>query len=133
MKSTDTQTIGDLAARFGLPTHVLRHWETMGLLEPKRDGAGRRRYGDADLEQVAMILLAKDAGFALRDIRALMETDDPTDRTDILERHVAALTERIARATAAKELIEEGMRCPLPFAECPDARAKVAAYLPPAK
>ena len=29
-------TIGELAARFGLATHVLRHWEDMGLLSPAR-------------------------------------------------------------------------------------------------
>ncbi|MER5317779.1 MerR family transcriptional regulator [Streptosporangium roseum] len=27
-------TIGDVAARFGPATHVLRHWESMGLLSP---------------------------------------------------------------------------------------------------
>jgi MerR family copper efflux transcriptional regulator len=39
-----TVAIGDLAARFGLATHVLRHWEEMGLLRPARTSAGRRRY-----------------------------------------------------------------------------------------
>ncbi|MEU1481969.1 MerR family DNA-binding transcriptional regulator [Streptomyces sp. NPDC005760] len=30
-------SIGALAARFGLATHVLRHWESMGLLHPVHD------------------------------------------------------------------------------------------------
>jgi DNA-binding transcriptional MerR regulator len=42
-------SIGALAARFGLATHVLRHWESMGLLHPVRDAGGRRRYGADDL------------------------------------------------------------------------------------
>lgn len=29
-----TWAIGELAARFGLSTHVLRHWEAVGLLAP---------------------------------------------------------------------------------------------------
>ena len=29
----DNWSISDLAGRFGLPTHVLRHWESIGLLE----------------------------------------------------------------------------------------------------
>ena len=29
-------TIGELATRFGLATHVLRHWEDEGLLSPAR-------------------------------------------------------------------------------------------------
>lgn len=28
--------IGEIAGHFGLPTHVLRHWETIGLLSPAR-------------------------------------------------------------------------------------------------
>jgi MerR family transcriptional regulator, copper efflux regulator len=47
-----------VAERFGLATHVLRHWESEGLLPPVRDG-DRRRYTDADQNRVAAILLAK--------------------------------------------------------------------------
>jgi DNA-binding transcriptional MerR regulator len=54
-------SIGALAQHFGLATHVLRHWEAMGLLAPARDAAGRRSYGVADLARVAVILRAKGA------------------------------------------------------------------------
>jgi DNA-binding transcriptional MerR regulator len=54
--------IGAVSERFGLATHVLRHWEAMGLLTPARDAAGRRRYKTADLTRVAVILRAKEAG-----------------------------------------------------------------------
>ncbi|WP_330468582.1 MerR family transcriptional regulator [Micromonospora zamorensis] len=37
-------TIGDIAGRFGLATHVLRPWRSVGLLTPARVVAGRRRY-----------------------------------------------------------------------------------------
>jgi MerR family transcriptional regulator, copper efflux regulator len=133
VKSTDTLTIGDIAARFGLPTHVLRHWEAMGLLEPERDGAGRRRYGEADLERVAGILMGKRAGLGLRDIAAVFASGDPMARNDILGRHVAELTGLIARATAAKDLITHAMECPLPFDECPHAREQIRANIPPAR
>ncbi len=60
MKSSDPDlTIGELAHRFGLPTHVLRYWESMGLLAPLRDGGGQRRYSRADLARVAMILMGR--------------------------------------------------------------------------
>lgn len=36
MKSSEALTIGELAQRFGLATHVLRYWESMGLLKPAR-------------------------------------------------------------------------------------------------
>ena len=35
MKSSP-MTIGQVADHFRLPTHVLRHWESVGLLTPAR-------------------------------------------------------------------------------------------------
>jgi len=131
MKSSGGSTIGDVAHRFGLAPHVLRHWESMGLLAPDRDSGGQRRYGEADVERVALILMGKEAGFSLRELRTLLGTDNPMDHPELLRRHIAALDDRIARATAAKELIEHALSCPLPFRECPHARERIAARIPP--
>ncbi|SCF19107.1 DNA-binding transcriptional regulator, MerR family [Micromonospora viridifaciens] len=130
MKSSRGLTIGELADRFGLATHVLRHWEGMGLLAPERDGGGQRRYGETDLARVALILMGKEAGFGLRELRTLLGTDNPMDHPELLRRHVAGLEDRIARATAAKELIEHALACPLPFDECPHAREQILARIP---
>jgi len=131
MKSSGRWTIGELAHRFGLATHVLRHWESMGLLAPGRDGGGQRHYGEADLVRVALILMGKEAGFGLRELRTLLGTNNPMDHTGLLQRHVTVLEERIDQATAAKELIEHALSCPLPFDECPHARERIAARIPP--
>lgn len=130
MKSTGEWTIGELAQRFRLAPHVLRHWESVGLLAPARDRGGQRRYARGDLARVAVILMAKDAGFGLRDLRTLLTGDSPMDHPDVLRRHVAVLDDRIAKATAAKELIEHALACPLPFDECPHAREQIAARIP---
>ena len=126
-------TIGELAGRFGLATHVLRHWESMGLLAPGRAAGGQRRYGQADLMRVAMVLMGKEAGIGLRELGLLLSAADPMDRADLLRQHVAELDERIARAQAAKDLIEEALQCPLSFDECPRARQQIAARIPPAR
>ena len=55
-------SVGELAARFQMATHVLRHWEDVGLLTPRRDGSGRRRYGRGDVFRVATIVRSKAAG-----------------------------------------------------------------------
>ena len=60
--------IGEIAGHFGLATHVLRHWETIGLLSPVRASGGRRRYDRFDLYRVASILLAKEAGLTQEQI-----------------------------------------------------------------
>ncbi len=124
-------SIGELADRFGLATHVLRHWESMGLLAPGRVAGGQRRYGQADLARVALILMGKEAGFGLRELRELLSTASPLDHPDLLRHHVTVLEQRIAQAQAAKELIEHALGCPLSFDECPHARERIAARIPP--
>jgi MerR family copper efflux transcriptional regulator len=131
MKSSGSLTIGDLARRFGIATHVLRHWESVGLLSPGRDGAGNRRYGPSDLMRVALILMGKEAGFGLRQLRTLLSTGNPMDHPQHLRQHIARLDERIAQATAAKQLVEHALSCPLPFDECPHAQEQILARVPP--
>jgi DNA-binding transcriptional MerR regulator len=110
---------------------VLRHWESSGLLEPSRDGVGQRRYGAPDVERIAMIIMGKEAGLSLADLRTLFSADNPREHPELLRRHVAVLEERIAKATAAKQLIEHAMSCPSPFHQCPHAKEQIAARIPP--
>jgi len=124
-------TIGELANRFGLATHVLRHWESMGLLAPGRAAGRQRRYGHTDLARVAMILMGKEAGLSLREMRELLSTANPMDHADLLRRHVTVLEHRIAQAQAAKNLIEHALSCPVSFNECPHAREQISTRIPP--
>ncbi|MEU6250293.1 MerR family transcriptional regulator [Glycomyces sp. NPDC047010] len=133
MKSSADLSIGELADRFGLAAHVLRHWESEGLLAPDRDALGQRRYRPGHLTQVALIVMAKDAGFTLRQLRELLATDNPMDRPELLREHVRALERRIARAQAAKDLIEHALSCPRDFHECEHAQQRIADAVPAPK
>ncbi|MDT3396705.1 MerR family transcriptional regulator [Streptomyces sp. B1866] len=132
MKSSEDLSIGELAARFGLATHVLRHWEDVGLLAPPRRGNGRRRYGRQDLARVAVILLGKEAGLSLEQMRLLL--DGPADRDArraLYREHCDELRRRIAGAQASLALVEHAMECGADdFTRCPDFQAKVAARVP---
>jgi MerR family transcriptional regulator, copper efflux regulator len=120
-------TIGEVAGQFGLATHVLRHWETMGLLSPARAAGGRRRYGRSDLYRVAGILLAKDAGLALTDIRDILTTADVEKRRIITRRHRDELVRRMEEMRAALNLIEGGLACGYEdITECPNYQSLVA-------
>ena len=80
MKSSSGRTwsVGEVAERFGLATHVLRHWEDEHLLEPARDAAGRRRYDRDDLVRVGALGLVGGLGLAdLFRLRARGEAAGP--------------------------------------------------------
>lgn len=130
MKSSPASySIGDVAQRFGLATHVLRHWEDQGLLTPARDGADRRRYVDDDLVRVAVILRSKAAGMSLDQIAVLLDDQAPR-RHEVLESHLADLERRMAEMTRSQEMTSHALRCKHhDITECPRFRAMVADVL----
>ncbi|MFJ1765656.1 MerR family transcriptional regulator [Amycolatopsis sp. NPDC088138] len=112
MKSSgDALGIGEVAQRFGLATHVLRHWESVGLLRPPRTGTGQRRFTPADTSRIAVILRAKEAGLGLDDIGRLLGDGDRATRTAVLHRKRAELAGRIARDQAALGLLDHALTC----------------------
>ncbi|MGP3923239.1 MerR family transcriptional regulator [Streptomyces sp. 8N616] len=129
MKSNDPEesmTIGELADRFGLRPHVLRHWEATGLLAPASRVHGRRRYTRGHIARVAMIVRGKAAGFSLEQLRAVLEASSPADRRELLRRHQRELEERIRQIEASKALVEHALECPEDdFTDCPAFRRLV--------
>ncbi|WP_139979972.1 MerR family transcriptional regulator [Nocardioides litoris] len=118
-------SIGELAGRFGLATHVLRHWEDVGLLDPERDAAGRRRYGRDELVRVAVILRNQAAGMSLEQIRVLLDAEAP-ERHLVLEAHVADLDRRMAEMQRSREMTMHALRCRAhDVANCPGFRKGV--------
>lgn len=113
MKSTQRQvwSVGQVAERFGVATHVLRHWESEGLLSPARAAGERRCYEVADLHRVAVILRAKEAGLGLADIRNLLHAGGPATRAAILREHRADLARRVAALRESLALIECALDC----------------------
>jgi DNA-binding transcriptional MerR regulator len=120
---TGMMTIGQLADRFGLATHVLRHWEAVGLLEPAARVNGRRKYRADQAGRVALIIRGKAVGMTLADIREMVDAPDPDSRRTILQRHHDELGERIAQAQAARAMVEHAMTCEYAdFTRCPTFR-----------
>ena len=123
-------SIGELAARFGLATHVLRHWEDMGLLSPARRVAGRRVYRPTHVRRVAEILLGKDAGFSLEQLRELFSAPDRGRRREVLRGQLAQVRARMARLALSQTLLEHALRCRHPdYQSCPRFQAMVLARL----
>jgi len=125
MKSRATLSIGEVTARVGLETHVLRHWEDVGLLRPGRDGAGRRRYVAGDLVRIAVIRRSKAAGMTLEQVQVLLDADAP-GRHRVLEEHIADLDRRMEEMRRSREMTEHALRCRAhDIATCPRFKAAV--------
>jgi len=122
---TAVLSIGELAGRFGLATHVLRHWEDVGLLAPERDAADRRRYGRDELVRVAVILRSQAAGMSLEQIGILLDAEAP-ERHLVLEAHVADLDRRMAEMQRSREMTLHALSCRAhDVANCPGFRKGV--------
>ena len=67
-----TFSIGDLSAAFGVTARTLRYYETRGFLRPFRRGQ-TRIYSARDRARLALVLRGKRVGFALDDIKELLD------------------------------------------------------------
>lgn len=65
--------IGDLARVAGTKVQTIRYYEQEGLLRlPARTQGNQRRYDQSDLDRLKFIRHARELGFALSDVRALL-------------------------------------------------------------
>ena len=104
---------------------MLRHWESVGLLRPARDAAGRRRYGEDDVVQVAVIQRSKAAGMTLEQIAVLLD-DSARGRHEVLQRHLDDLDRRMEEMRRSREITEHAMNCRAhDITSCPRFRAGV--------
>lgn len=104
----DLLTIGRLAARFDLGTETLRHYERLGLIRPARRSAANYRLYDRDaVRRLSFIRRAHALGFALDDIRELL---DLHHRSDSRATEVKAVTRQRIEMVEAKIADLERMR-----------------------
>ncbi|MGO1393026.1 helix-turn-helix domain-containing protein [Agrococcus casei] len=121
MRSSEQLSIGALASEFGLEAHVLRHWETEGLLNPVTRVGGKRRYDSSARARIGTILAAKEAGMTLASIRSVFSTDSGADRQAILTDQLSLLEQRRRDLELSIAALEHLRVCQnSDFAKCPD-------------
>ncbi len=111
-----TFRIGEVAAQAGVPTSTIRYYEKQGVLPPAERVNGRRRYDSDMVITLAVINLAKQAGFSLEEIKTLLygfsNDTPPPDRWKALARiKLPELDQRMQRLAAMKLLLQEGLDC----------------------
>lgn len=64
-------TISEVARQVGLKSSAIRYYEKVGILPSPERTSGQRRYDRTVLYRLAVVQRARQAGFALDEIRAL--------------------------------------------------------------
>jgi MerR family copper efflux transcriptional regulator len=125
-------TIGELARRAGVAASALRYWEELGLLPAPARVSGQRRYPEAAVGLVGIILLLRDVGFSLAEQKALMAARAVAleDWQRLARRKLAELDDQIANAQTAREAINHALGCPhQDIRQCPNFASVVTARL----
>lgn len=112
----DLLTIGEVARRAGIATSAIRYYESLGLLPMPERVHQHRRYAPAIVDRLALIAFARQLGFSLREIGALLNDfapeTSPAERWNALApQKIAEIDTLIARAQQVKMLLEQTQRC----------------------
>lgn len=91
----ETWKIGELAKQTGLTVRALHHYDKIGLLSPSQHSeSGHRRYSEADIGRLTQIISLKQLGFALEEIKTLI--DNPGyDPGEVIQLQLEKLNDQI--------------------------------------
>ncbi len=88
--------VSEAAEELGMEVYTLRYWENQLGIEVPRNAAGHRYYEDEQLELFRGVKRLKDAGFGLRQIKAMAERMPavaalPDDKLEDLRKRIAGI------------------------------------------
>jgi DNA-binding transcriptional MerR regulator len=104
--------IGELSRRTQVKVPTIRYYEQIGLLpKPVRTEGKQRRYSGAELSRLSFIRHARELGFEIEDIRALLALTSVPQHSchaadSIARRHLSQVDMRIGQLTALRSELE---------------------------
>ena len=108
--------IGEFSRRTGGNIETIRYYERIGLL-PVPERTGRyRRYGPADVRRLVFIRRARELGFTLDEVRALLKLSESNGETacsdvrEIAASHLAEVKAKIADLRAMERTLTDAVR-----------------------
>jgi DNA-binding transcriptional MerR regulator len=114
--------IGEVAKKSGISTSALRYYEEIGLIKSNDRKGLRRQYSERVLETLALITLAKQAGFKLEDLSHLFKKQGERvviDRNQLKEKSIE-VSRRIKQLEASRDGLIHASQCKAPsHLECP--------------
>ncbi len=103
------RTVGELSRVAGVTVRTLHHYDEIGLLSPSgRSEAGYRLYDYEDLTRLQEILVWRQLGFSLQEIRPLL--DDPAhDRAAALRQQRELVELELERLGATARALDAAL------------------------
>lgn len=116
--------IAEVSERTGMAASTLRFYESKGLIAPVGRRGLRRQYDPAVLERLALIALARAAGFSLDEMGGLFAPDGrPRIDRAMLAAKADDLEQTIRRLEAMRDGLRHAAACPASsHMECPTFR-----------
>jgi MerR family copper efflux transcriptional regulator len=105
--------IGQAAAASGVTAKMIRHYEELKLLRPAtRTAAGYRVYDEKEVHTLRFIRRARDLGFSIKEIEALLALWQNRHRASadvrrLAGEHLAALERKIQELQAMRRTLEQ--------------------------
>src|ERR671915_1748265 len=109
-------SIGDFARHGRVSVRMLRHYDTIGLLQPAYvdRATGYRSYDAGQLSRLNRIVALKDLGFTLQQVRSILDDEVSVEelrgmlrlREAELQSQIATDTARLAQVEARLQIIE---------------------------
>ena len=88
-------TVKEIARLAGISVRALHYYDEIGLLKPSRAGAnGYRQYTQADLVRLQQVLVLRELGFALEEIKRIVAGSAQAQRDALIEHRSALLVRR---------------------------------------
>lgn len=104
-------TIGEAASRSGMPSKTIRFYEQIGLIKPAQRFANQyRAYSEEDVHTLSFVHRARNLGFSLKDIQALLSLYRDRRRASrdvrrLALQHIAEVDRRISELTAIRNAL----------------------------
>ena len=104
---------GELARRTGANLETVRYYEKIGLLPPPpRTASGYRSYDDAHEQRLGFVLRARELGFSLDEIRALLRLADEREQpcaeaSQLASTHLADVRAKIADLRRMERVLKD--------------------------
>jgi DNA-binding transcriptional MerR regulator len=121
--------IADVARRSGVPASTLRFYEEKGLIRSAGRRGLRRLFEPAVFERLALIALARAAGFSLEEVARMFAPDGrPRIDRQMLSAKADELDRTIEKLAAMRNGLRHAAVCRAPsHMECPTFRRLLAA------